>query len=317
MRACFFQNEFIMKINQKRIRNLERHLPTAFQNRRINIGLTEVEKFSAKLIRIGFTADLNVGETVLPSVVGPATRFNAEGKNIIRRDLPKETVYRQIEWHWTERHGDREVEQTDFRYVPYERYPREFVPPPSVELQIAADSQGNKILVASSFDYAVENYQLIIHSINVLLEIFGECEILTEDLQPIAPLATLRLNWEILPPGAHPWERVKKNVAPIVERAKKGNQGVILRRLEFMNQAVPELIAQGRGGFSGYIIFGFPRKNLYVLESLYYGNATYIFRENWERLSQLTKAEILSGNLQTARIIHQPGWEKEVRHLLD
>ena len=77
------------------------------------------------------------------------------------------------------------------------------------------------------------------------------------------------------------------------------------------------MIAQGRGGFSGYIVFGFPRKNLYVLESLYYGNATYVFRENWEKLSQLSKAVILSGNLQTARIVHQPGWEKEVRHLLD
>jgi hypothetical protein len=306
-----------MKINQKRIRNLERHLPATFQNRRINIGLTNLQRFGAKLNVIGFTTDLSIGETVLPSVVGPVTRFNAEGKNIVRRDLPKETVYRQIEWHWTERHGDREVEQSDFRYVPYERYPRDFVPPPSVELQIAADSEGNKLLVAGAFDYDTANYQAIAHSINVLLEIFGECEILTEDLQPIAPLAARRLNWEILPPGKQPWERVKKSVAPIIERAKKGNQGVILRRLEFMHLAVPELIAQGRGGFSGYIIFGFPRKNLYVLESLYYGNATYVFRENWEKLSQLTKAEILSGNLQTARIVHQPGWEKEVRHLLD
>lgn len=306
-----------MKINQKRIRNLERHLPATFQNRRINIGLTDLQQFGAKLNAIGFTADLNIGETVLPSVVGPVTRFNAEGKNIIRRDLPKETVYRQIEWHWTERHGDREVEQTDFRYVPYERYPRDFVPPPSVELQIATDSEGDKLLVASAFDYTAANYPAIAHSINVLLEIFGECEILTEDLQPIAPLATRRLNWEILPPGKQPWERVKKSVAPIIERAKKGNQGVILRRLEFMHRAAPEIIAQGRGGFSGYIVFGFPRKNLFVLESLYYGNATYVFRENWEKLSQLTKAEILSGNLQTARIVHQPGWEKEVRRLLD
>ncbi len=306
-----------MKINQKRIRNLERHLPATFQNWRINIGLTDLQRFGAKLNAIGFTADLNIGETVLPSVLGPVTRFNAEGKNIIRRDLPKETVFRQIEWHWTERHGDREVEQTDFRYVPYERYPRDFVPPPSVEMQIAADSAGNKLLVADAFDYAATNHQAIIHSINVVLEIFGECEILTEDLQPIAPLAASRLNWEILPKGAHPWERIKKNIAPIVERAKKGNQGVILRRLAFMHQAVPELIAQGRGGFSGYVVFGFPRKNLYVLESLYYGNATCVFRENWETLSQLTKAEILSGNLQTARIVHQPGWEKEVRRLLD
>lgn len=136
-------------------------------------------------------------------------------------------------------------------------------------------------------------------------------------MQPIAPLTTRRLNWDILPPGNQPWEKIKERITPIVERAKKGNQGVILRRLEFMHKAVPEFIAQGRGGFSGYVVFGFPRKNLYVLESLYYGNATYVFREQWERLSQLTKAEILIGNSQAARVIHQPGWEKEMRRLLD
>lgn len=306
-----------MKINQKRIRNLERHLPATFRERRIHIGLSNIQNYSSKLIEVGFTPHLAIGEAVLPIVVGPVTRFNAEGKNIVRRDLPKETVYRQIEWKWTERHGDREVEQSDFRYVPYERYPRDFIPPPSIELQIAADAQGNKLLVAGAFDYDDANNLAITHAINVCLEIFRECEILTEDLQPIAPLVARRLNWELLPPGDHPWERVRESIAPVVERAKKGNRGVILRRLEFMHQATPELIAQGRGGFSGYIVFGFPRKNLYVLESLYYGNATYVFRDDWERLSQLTKAEILDGNLQTARLIHQPGWEREVRRLLD
>jgi hypothetical protein len=128
-----------MKINQKRIGNLEGHLPATFKDRRINIGLTDIKNYNSKLIGAGFTVDLIVGETVLPTVVGPITRFNAEGKNIVRRDLPKETVYRQVEWHWTERHGDREVEQSDFRYVPYQRYPRDFVPP-SVELHIAAES---------------------------------------------------------------------------------------------------------------------------------------------------------------------------------
>jgi len=77
-----------MKIKQKRIRNLERHLPATFKDRRINIGLTEIQNYNSKLIGIGCTADLSVGETVLPSIIGPVTRFNAEGKNIVRRDLP-------------------------------------------------------------------------------------------------------------------------------------------------------------------------------------------------------------------------------------
>ena len=305
-----------MKIIQKRIRNIERHLPVTFKERIINIGLLDAEQFSRKLEDAGFTNQLNVGEQVLPTVVGSATRFNAEGKQIIRRDLPKETMYRQIEWHWKERHGDREVEQSDFRYVPYQRYPREFVPPPSVELQIAAGQNGTKIVLAGTVEYVAANYSRIAHLINLCLDIFAECDVLTEDLQPITPLTTRRLNWDVLPPGEYPWETIKDRIKPTIERAKKGNQSVITRKLEFMYESNPEFVAQGRGGFGGYVVFGFPRKNLYVLESLYYGNATYVFRENWEKLSQLTKAEILNQELQTARVVHQNGWEQEVRGLL-
>ena len=72
----------------------------------------------------------------------------------------------------------------------------------------------------------------------------------------------------------------------------------------------------GRGGFSGYVVFGFPEKNIYVLESAYTGNATYIFDERWEQLSKMTKAEILNEQLQTDRIIHRVGWNRRIDDLL-
>ena len=58
---------------------------------------------------------------------------------------------------------------------------------------------------------------------------------------------------------------------------------------------------------------GFKEKNIYTLESLYYGNATYIFDERWEELSKKTKAEILNEKLQTDRVIHRKSWDDKIK----
>jgi hypothetical protein len=45
-------------------------------------------------------------------------------------------------------------------------------------------------------------------------------------------------------------------------------------------------------------------------------NATYVFEQNWERLSQLSKAEILDRDLQKDRLIHREGWPEKIHTLL-
>lgn len=103
----------------------------------------------------------------------------------------------------------------------------------------------------------------------------------------------------------------------VVRDAPGTNQPVVEYRLERVNRYQPKFVAIGRAGFRGYVIFGFPEKNLYVLESAYIGNATYVFAENWEELSKRTKAEILSESLQLRRIIHRDGWDSEIDRLLE
>ena len=61
---------------------------------------------------------------------------------------------------------------------------------------------------------------------------------------------------------------------------------------------------------------GFPRLNLYICESTRYGNATYVFEQDWEELSQMTKADILSQNRQRERIVHNEGWREAIRRLI-
>ena len=150
----------------------------------------------------------------------------------------------------------------------------------------------------------------------IALELFGECSVLRSNLEDIIRAEVRRLNWEVLPQGRMPWERLKTHVDPFVRRQRRGNRPIIERRLQTINGYGPEFVALGRAGFSGYVVFGFPEKSLYVLESVNRDNATYVFEDDWRRLSQMTKAEILDHSLQKDRVIHREGWPSRIRNIL-
>jgi len=208
------------------------------------------------------------------------------------------------------------VEQSKLVDVPYKRYPRTFIVPPSIEITTYLMNNKEQVIISPIFELNEGNKEEIIHTINLFLEIFGECQFFAENLEEIIKLPIKRLNWRILPPGQMPWIKFKEEVKSLVNSAPKGKQAVIRYRLEKINKYKPDFAAIGEGGFRGYIILGFNQRNIYTLESLYYGNATYIFGEKWEELSKKTKAEILNQNLQADRIIHRKGWDNRIDKLL-
>lgn len=306
-----------MIIKAKRIRNPAPYLAQLNADSGFAVGISDISRFERVLRKIGFTKKLERGETVLPApLFGPVSRFNAEGKYEIHKDQPKETAYRMVEWHWTEWHGQERVEQTDFREVPYERYPRTFIPPPGVELTISQGADGEKIVVGPMMKNSSRARRKITHVINVMLELFGECQFFAGDLSKIVTAKLRRLNWRILPPGKMPWSQLRSELEPLIARAPKGNQPVISHRLATINKHRPDFAAVGQAGFHGYVVLGFTVKQLYVLESMYYGNATYVFDKDWKDLSKRTKAEIIAGNLQRERLVHRKGWENQVNRLL-
>lgn len=304
-------------IRAKRIRSLERHLAGVPPGSEVVVGVGQPERFGARLQELGFTERLDPGERVLPAIMGPRSKYNAEGDYIVHRDRPKETAYRQVEWHWEEFHGpyDR-VPQSRIVDVPYKRYPRTFVPPPAIEISVAQKRDDGKFLVTDAIPYDDAHGPELLHRVNLFLELFEEAETLTRNLENYVVPQIRRLNWRLLPPGEMPWNQVRSELAPHLDRTPRVVRQVVEQRLETIRRYGPTLTAVGQGGFGGYVVFGFPDKQIYVLESIHYGNATYVFGEDWEELSRRTKAEILNGNLEQDRIIHREGWGRRIRDLL-
>lgn len=300
-----------MSKRDKRVINPKKYLPLIKEGEYFYIGF-EIKKETEGLLKdLGFSPNLLTGETVLPAIVGPVSEFNAEGKEKVCKDLPKETVYYPREWSVTDWGG---YEHTGVSYIAYERYPRELVPPPSLELQIL-EKDGKKIIISKKFKKIDSEYVEIKHAMNLFLEIFKDMQILKDDLTTAIKTKVIRLNWELLPPGVNPWKRVGDQVKKIAQGNSSGEKAMIAERFKQIEIYQPDQVAIGLGGFAGYLVFGFKDKNIYLLESLRYGNATYIFGTDWQTLSQMTKAEILQNNLHTRRIIHSDNWDTEIKQL--
>lgn len=297
-------------INKKRIRSLNPYRSVIPASDAVFVSSTKLS--DAQLARAGFTKDAIDGTTILPKGVGKITLYNAEGKYKIRRDMPMETAYRVVEWHWKQWDGS---EHSAFKDVPYKRYPREFISPPSLEITLAHNTAGEPIALTGEITGWKEDNEKLIHAINVFLELFGECIVLDEKKEEVLPHDIHRVNWRILPKGEFPFSRVHEELKPVINRNKPGKRSFIDKRLERLNSFKPEFTVIGQGGFTGYVIMAYPTKNVYILESILYGNATYVLEKEWKEVSQLTKAEILQNSLHKQRIIHRENWFAKIKDL--
>lgn len=305
-----------MIITKKRIINIELYWHLIEDNNQFYIGVNNIDRFNDKLIKIGFSNNLELGETILPRIIGPVTRFNAEGKNNKLKNLPKETAYRQVMWKWKQFIGGGNFEEIEeVRDVPYERYQTEFIPPPGEELSII-EVNNQKMILSSRILKTEVNSIKARNIFNLFFEIFGECMMLNTNLNTISLPEIQRKNWSILPPGEYPYEIIDQYINEGLQVVRNRNSRVIKYRVQHISNFKPNFIAVGNAGFTGYWIFGFPNKNIFILESVYPNNATYVLDENWEHISQLSKSDILRNDFHVARLVHRMSWSEEINNFL-
>ncbi|NNU33450.1 hypothetical protein HK413_03435 [Mucilaginibacter sp. S1162] len=245
----------------------------------------------------------------MPAIKGWISRFNARGSYILLRHLPKEPAQREgrvQDWHgyW------------HTVTINYERYQRQIIPAPLTELQIIENLQNAKIARSPLLVNNVANQANIKHIINLFLELFGECELLQENLLPALNVPITRLNWDILPPCNYPWATLQPRIQTVLNNLPVARRGIIQERFEYLSSFTPNFVATGRAGFKGYYIFGFQGKEFFILESMFEGNATYVLGQDWNQIAQLSKAEILNNNLHLHRFLHNITWQAQINNIM-
>lgn len=251
--------------------------------------------------------ELNLNESRLPRAIGSITRFNANGKSLKLKHLPKENRYtHSIFFSWQPwGRGEWQSEIIDHYR---DCYQVAFQQPPSLEIsQILINDE---IYFSSPpLNLTDSPEELIILAANLMNEIFGNYEIYVVG-EEILSTNIVNVNWKFLPQGEKPYEALQSHL-----KATLPNNNflpVILDRQEYITSLNPDQMYIGLGGFDDYIAYLFLDKNIVVLESIKYGNAVYIFGENWIELSKLPKKQVLENN-HAKRIIHTSGWKKELQ----
>lgn len=236
-----------MIISRSSIRELSRYLDPSSYGRTFIFGAQLNSLADPILDRIGFAHERSIGDLVLPmSNLGPISKYNADGRLVIHKDRPMETAYRQAEWRWREWRGRHDTEeQSKIVDVPYKRYPRTFIPPPSVELTIGKTAAGRLAILSPRVELNAFNRNAIVHIINLFLEIFGHCEVFSDALEEMVSSPLRRLNWRILPPGRYPWPKLKSQIDRLLQYVTKGSRKVIEYRLGVLNSYGPSFYAIG------------------------------------------------------------------------
>jgi hypothetical protein len=258
-----------------------------------------------------------------PSVLPPArrgrfSRANLNGRVIVRRDLPK--VLKSFSFEvpnfgdWSK--GSHTVTQTR------EVYQRDFIPPFESEIKIdllrSPDSNRTEYVFKFAVDEVLNSAQpdcdeRIFANINLLQENVGSIDAFSSDATLQEYLATMQVDWELLPVGTR--EGIVMRLLTGVRRNREQIARTIEERRNLLAKLNPIGWVIGSSGFRRYFGAQF-RDDLVVFENIDYGNAAYVMFGNWATLSRLSRTELLRSENNFIRILHRSGWEKKLSEVI-
>lgn len=283
------------------------HIPT---DHKFRVGLKIDSSIHQKLSSI-LNIPLCEGDSFVPSAaLGSNCRKNSLGIEIVRKDLPKVSKFLYSkEWSWKLYDGTEESKMVDvYRDV----YQREHIPGMELVLTFVKKNNDMYVIIEKELTNKEENHHVILMALNLFVDIFQKFEVFNEDLA--VPMEVKMLNWEILQSGTL--------IATVIRRMNlgrlsKNQEELFHNRFNILRRNNPQEEYIGINGYSGYTVFCFPHKNIYIFDSLKYGNATYIFdnAQDWKLLSQQNKQYILSEELYKARLVHNAQWENEINKI--
>jgi len=259
---------------------------------------------------------LKFGKLVIPNIsTGKYSKINIEGKDIVRRDLPKKNKSFS---HESPNYGDW---SKGSHTVTWDRlvFRRDFLPPKNLEIEIELiETDNDYYIIKFSINEVLNKKEKdfkdsLLYDINLLQENLGNTNIFKSNTTKEDYLKTVFVNWEILPPG-----NKDENLAKIISKFRNPTREIIETindRYDLLTKLNPgsDLIL-GTSGFSRYLGVKI-KENFVIFENLSYGNAIYIMFDDWKELSKLSRIELLKNRPkeQFTRIIHGKKWKNKVR----
>ncbi len=295
-----------MRIQRRRIRNPERYLTLFLPGDDFYIAAP----ISPEMKSIIEAYDINQnGAAFIPKPIRSATMYNANGRWVVDKTLPKEPRliehdYHIIDWHGNDHYGT--CWQTRMCYQ------RTLLPPPEIAFRVQ-----NGVLFSPLLRYHELELERIKTTVNIVLEMFGFCELWTVKKAPASPpVHQETVPWEILREGTRDKAEWEHYLSETTKNRSDEQKAIIKRRHEHFWDHKPDLCVLGRENFWGYVVYGFEKTGLYFFECNQPNNATYVFSGDWESASKLTKTEVLASDLQEARIFHTDAWYSRTHSLM-
>ncbi len=125
-------------------------------------------------------------------------------------------------------------------------------------------------------------------------------------------VSTKRLPWRVLPPGELSADAVLRHYNTL----QRTNPDVKYER-DRITKALslrPDEYYVGMDEFEGYMVLTFARTPKVLMECPVFGNAIYVIKSDWQRLSRMSKRELLVHRSdQVTKIVHKGDWFRRVK----
>lgn len=248
-----------------------------------------------------------------PPSYGVYARRNLDGWKGKRTDLPKET--RDVSsWAPSWNSGGYHLVSREIEAYPVEHHAAKLLTISATVLEDLVDGGLIRFRVDQPLEREADGFAADLRfNLRLLREAVGEAHVYDADLGDEEFARIQHVDWEMLPAGST--DRVLEHLASR-KPADTERLEVAAERLRVLDRLGHDGFIVGKGKFARYFGARFGER-VVALENLEYGNALYVFQENWEQLTQLSRTELIKRRDPSVhRVPHLPGWQSAIRKLV-
>lgn len=246
-----------------------------------------------------------------PASTGRWSKWNVNGREIVRRDLPK--VYHS----WTIEAPDFQGSGTHPVTFSREVFRKQRLYGQQIEAAVTRrdeprDSLVGTVLLTLQGPYDEDSEQAYLYAASLARTWFGSATAYSLDKAGIPQVPDQGVNWDFLPGGTVD-EMREAVVKKFGGSAPPQEIEVMIDRLEKVQSLAPKKRLVGTSGLQRYIGYMFG-DDFVAFENPRVGNALYLLYGDWESLSQLSRSQLLASREgEFDRIIHTARWFERLR----